>query len=121
MYTSSAGGKARAVFGGAARFAVNGLLPWYNAAYMSKGDVLMTNRSLIVEAIFENGILRPMQPLPLQPQQRVTITLELPRTGITWPDDVAAIYREIADEDRRLAEAMLPTIQETWPVSEGNS
>ena len=79
----------------------------------------MNDRSMTVEAVFENGVLRPVQPLPLQPQQRVTITLQLPKTGIAWPDDVAAIYREIADEDRRLAEAMLPTVQETWPGSEG--
>ena len=79
----------------------------------------MNDRSLTVEAVFENGVLRPLQPLPLRPQQRVTITLQLPTTGTTWPGDVAAIYREIADEDRRLAEAMLPTVQETWPVSEG--
>jgi predicted DNA-binding antitoxin AbrB/MazE fold protein len=78
----------------------------------------MNVHSLTVEAIFENGVLRPMQPLPLRPQQRVTITLQLPTTGITWPDDVAEIYRELAEEDRRLAEAMLPAIQETCPVSE---
>ena len=58
----------------------------------------MNVHSLTVEAIFENGILRPMQPLPLRPQQRVTITLQLPKTGITWPEDVAEIYRELADE-----------------------
>jgi hypothetical protein len=45
--------------------------------------------------------------------------LQLPKTGITWPDDVAEIYRELADEDRRLAEAMPPTVQETWPAGEG--
>ena len=77
-------------------------------------DPLMT-----VEAIFENCVLRPVQPLPLRPQQRVTITLQLPKTGIAWPDNVAAIYREISEEDGRLAEAMVPTVQETWPVSEG--
>ena len=79
----------------------------------------MNDSSMSVEAIFDNGVLRPMQPLPLRPHQRVMITLQLPHAGITWPDNVAAIYREIAEEDRRLAEAMLPTVQETWPVSEG--
>jgi predicted DNA-binding antitoxin AbrB/MazE fold protein len=83
--------------------------------------MFMNDGWMSVEAIFENGVLRPVQPLPLRPHQRVTITLQLPNAGITWPDDVAAIYREIADEDRRLAEAMLPTVQETWPVSEGPS
>lgn len=77
----------------------------------------MNGRSLSVEAVFENGVLRPVRPLPLRPQQRVTITLQLPET-VSWPDDVAAIYQEIADEDRRLAEAMLPTVRETWPASE---
>jgi predicted DNA-binding antitoxin AbrB/MazE fold protein len=81
----------------------------------------MNDSSISVEAIFEDGVLRPVQPLPLRSQQRVTIILQLPKTDITWPDDVAAIYREIADEDRRLAEAMLSTVQETWPVNEGRS
>jgi predicted DNA-binding antitoxin AbrB/MazE fold protein len=82
-----------------------------------KGEVHMSGNSLSVEAVFENGVLRPMQPLPLRPQQRVTITLQLPSPAV-WPDDVAAIYQELAAEDRRLAEAMLPVIRETWPVSE---
>jgi predicted DNA-binding antitoxin AbrB/MazE fold protein len=79
----------------------------------------MSDRSITVEAVFEDGILRPVQPLPLRPQQRVTITLQLSTADIAWPEDVAAIYREIADEDRRLAEAMLPAVQETWPMNEG--
>jgi hypothetical protein len=36
-----------------------------------------------------------------------------------WPPDVAAIYQEIAADDRRLAEAMSATIRETWPANEG--
>jgi hypothetical protein len=36
----------------------------------------------------------------------------------TWPEDVATIYQEIAEKERRMAEAMLPAVQETWPVSE---
>jgi predicted DNA-binding antitoxin AbrB/MazE fold protein len=78
----------------------------------------MNDRSMRVEAVFENGVLRPVQPLPLRPHQRVTIALELPETVVAWPDDVAAIYQEIADEDRRLAEALFPAVRETWPVSE---
>jgi predicted DNA-binding antitoxin AbrB/MazE fold protein len=78
----------------------------------------MNDHSMSVEAVFENGVLRPMRPLPLRPQQHVTITLQLPEPAVTWPTDVAAIYQEIAEEDRRLAEAMLPTVQETWPMSE---
>jgi hypothetical protein len=33
-----------------------------------------------------------------------------------WPEDVAAIYEEINEEDRRLAESFFPTVQETWPT-----
>jgi predicted DNA-binding antitoxin AbrB/MazE fold protein len=78
----------------------------------------MNGNSMRVEAVFENGVLRPVRPLALRPHQRVTITLELPGKVVTWPDDVAAIYQEIAGEDRRLAEAMLPAVRETWPMSE---
>ena len=78
----------------------------------------MNDSSLSIEAVFENGVLRPVRPLPLRPQQRVNITLQLLETVAAWPDDVAAIYQEIADEDRRLADAMLLAVRETWPVSE---
>ena len=30
---------------------------------------------LTVEAIYENGVLRPAQPLPLKEQQRVQVTI----------------------------------------------
>jgi predicted DNA-binding antitoxin AbrB/MazE fold protein len=78
----------------------------------------MNDTSMSIEAVFENGVLRPLQPLPLRPQQHVTITLQLSKPAVAWPTDVAAIYHEIADEDRRLSEAMVPTVQETWPRSE---
>jgi predicted DNA-binding antitoxin AbrB/MazE fold protein len=86
-----------------------------------KGDELMSGSQLTVEAVYENGVLRPLRPLPLRPQQLVTITLQMPGTAIAWPDDVAAIYQELAAEDRRLAEAMLPAVRETWPGSEERS
>jgi predicted DNA-binding antitoxin AbrB/MazE fold protein len=60
---------------------------------------------IIVEAIFEDGILRPLQPLPLAAQQRVRLTIQV-RTARAWPEDVATIYQEIAEEDLRLAQAM---------------
>jgi predicted DNA-binding antitoxin AbrB/MazE fold protein len=72
----------------------------------------MNGNSISVEAVFENGVLRPVRPLPLRANQRITITFQLPETRVTWPDDVAAIYQEIAAEDRRLAEAMA-SVQET--------
>jgi predicted DNA-binding antitoxin AbrB/MazE fold protein len=78
----------------------------------------MNESSMTFDAVFENGILRPLQTLPLQPQQRVTITLRA-SAAVAWPVDVAAIYQELADEDRRLAEAMLPAVRESWPANEG--
>ena len=76
------------------------------------------SQAITVEAIFEDGVLRPVQPLPLTPRQRVTLTVQVPRDPVTWPEEVAAIYQEIAEEDRRLAEAMLPAVRETWPPAE---
>jgi predicted DNA-binding antitoxin AbrB/MazE fold protein len=71
----------------------------------------MSANSITVEAIFENGLLRPMQPLPLAAQQKVTITVQFQAEERPWPDDVAAIYQEIVEEDRRLAGAMSLTVQ----------
>jgi len=74
------------------------------------------NRALTIEAVYDNGVLRPTQPLPLAAQQKVTLTIQVPGGEADWPADVADIYREIATEDLRMAEAMLPTVRETWPL-----
>lgn len=79
----------------------------------------MSMNSVTVEAIFENGILRPVQPLPSATPQKVTVTVQFEAEERPWPDDVAAIYREIAEEDRRLAAAMLPGLRAPWPTDEG--
>jgi predicted DNA-binding antitoxin AbrB/MazE fold protein len=73
---------------------------------------------IMVEAVFEGGVLRPVRPLPLSNHQTVTLTLRLPGVVEDWPENVAAIYQEIAEEDRRLASAMAAAVQQTWPVSE---
>ncbi len=52
--------------------------------------------------------------LPLTPRQQVTLVLQLPDHEPPWPDDVADIYREIADEDCRLAALAFSTVRETW-------
>ena len=78
----------------------------------------MSANAITVEAIFDNGVLRPIRPLPLAANQRVTITVQVPAEERTWPPDVAAVYQEIAEEDRRLAAAMLSTVRETWPAGE---
>ena len=37
---------------------------------------------------------------------------------VKWPEDVAEIYTEIAEEDRHLAQLMWSSIKETWPGEE---
>ncbi len=78
----------------------------------------MTETTITVEAVFEDGVLRPLQPLPLTSRQQVTLTLQVPKETVKWPDDVAAIYQEIAEEDRRLANAMWEEVKRTWPADE---
>jgi predicted DNA-binding antitoxin AbrB/MazE fold protein len=69
-----------------------------------------------VEAIFENGVLRPVGPVPLGAGQRVT--LQVTEASAPWPSDVAEIYQELADEDRRLADQMAEGLRQTWPRDE---
>jgi predicted DNA-binding antitoxin AbrB/MazE fold protein len=80
----------------------------------------MSTTELTVTAIFENGVLRPDQPLPLAPRQRVTLVVQIAETAGPWPENVAEVYREIAEEDRRVAAAMFPGVRQTWPASERN-
>jgi len=81
----------------------------------------MSATPLTVTATFENGVLRPDQPLPLAPRQRVTLVVQIPEAADEWPENVAEIYQEIAEEDRRLAADMFSTVRETWPTSEAHS
>lgn len=81
----------------------------------------MASASLTITATFEDGVLRPDRALPLAPRQQVTLVLQLPDHEDLWPDNVAEIYREIADDDRRLAAVAFPAARETWPVAEDDS
>ncbi len=45
---------------------------------------------LTVEAIYENGVLKPTQPLPLQEHEKVRITIEASRN---WVAETAGILR----------------------------
>jgi predicted DNA-binding antitoxin AbrB/MazE fold protein len=78
----------------------------------------MSATALTVAATFENGMLRPDEPLPLAERQRVTLVVQIPQAADPWPENVAEIYRELAEEDRRLSAAMFPMVRETWPTSE---
>ena len=78
----------------------------------------MLNNVITVDAVFEDGILRPLTPLSLPARQRVTLIVQVASEPDAWPEDVATIYQEIAEEDRRLAQAMWSGIRKTWPPDE---
>src|SRR5262249_32141214 len=46
--------------------------------------------SLTVEAVYENGVLKPVQPLPLQEHERIRVTIE-PRPN--WVQETAGILK----------------------------
>lgn len=80
----------------------------------------MSMLPLTVEAVFEDGVFRPVTPVSLPPQQRVRITVNLVRKPREWPADTADIYRDLADEDRRLAAGMVGDVHTTWPAAKDN-
>lgn len=47
-----------------------------------------------VEACFENGVLRPLQPLPLEEHEQVRITVEAERS---WAERTAGLVRWTGD------------------------
>ncbi len=58
---------------------------------------------LTVEAIYEDGVLKPVQPLPLKEHEKVRITIE-PETS--WAERTAGILHWTGDPEllRRIAE-----------------
>ncbi len=54
------------------------------------------------EAVYENGVLKPVLPLPLQEQERVTVTIQ-PKSN--WVQETYGIigWRGTQEELRRLA------------------
>lgn len=44
--------------------------------------------SITIDAVYENGILRPKQPLPLKDQQTVQVTIH---TEISWARQTAGL------------------------------
>ena len=59
--------------------------------------------AITVEAIYENGVLRPVQPLPLQEQEKVRVTIE---PDLTWAERTAGMLHWSGDPEllRRIAE-----------------
>jgi predicted DNA-binding antitoxin AbrB/MazE fold protein len=58
--------------------------------------------AIIVEAIYENGVLKPSEPLPLKEHERVEVTIK-PQSS--WVEETAGIARWTGDVEqlRRLA------------------
>lgn len=54
--------------------------------------------ALTIEAVYENGLLKPAQPLPLKEHEKVTITVQI---GSSWVERTAGL---IPCTDARLLE-----------------
>ena len=59
--------------------------------------------SLTIEAIYENGVLKPAQPLPLNEHETVRITIEPQQS---WAERTAGLLKWTGDPEvlRRIAE-----------------
>jgi predicted DNA-binding antitoxin AbrB/MazE fold protein len=58
--------------------------------------------TLTIEAIYENGALKPAQPLPLKEHETVHITIE---PQLSWAERTAGMLKWTGDfEDRRIVE-----------------
>ena len=59
--------------------------------------------TITIEAVYENGVLRPSRPLPLKEQEIVRITIEPERT---WAERTAGLLRWTGDPEllKRIAE-----------------
>ncbi|HUQ72356.1 MAG TPA: antitoxin family protein [Planctomycetaceae bacterium] len=64
-----------------------------------------------VEAIYENGVLRPLQPLPLKEDQRVTVTVEEPQPDQeamrAWLERLAASRARMREKHGELPDSTL--------------
>ncbi len=68
--------------------------------------------SLTVEAVYENGVLKPAQPLPLKEHERVSITvrpaISLARQTsgmVPWAGDLETLDRLIRDPEFGILES----------------
>jgi predicted DNA-binding antitoxin AbrB/MazE fold protein len=59
--------------------------------------------SLTFDAVYENGVLKPSQTLPLQEHEKVRVTIE---PGLTWTERTAGMLKWTGDPEvlRRIAE-----------------
>jgi predicted DNA-binding antitoxin AbrB/MazE fold protein len=75
----------------------------------SSGDKAMP---LTVEAIYENGVLKPAQPLPLQEHEKVQITIQpalslAKQTAgmVPWTGDAETLERMVRDPEFGILES----------------
>jgi predicted DNA-binding antitoxin AbrB/MazE fold protein len=68
--------------------------------------------SLVIEATYENGVLKPAQPIPLKEHEKVTITIQpaislAKKTAgmIPWPGDEATLELLIRDPEFGILES----------------
>jgi predicted DNA-binding antitoxin AbrB/MazE fold protein len=59
--------------------------------------------AIIVEAVYEDGVLKPAQPLPLQEHEKVQVTVE-------------AKQPSLAERIVVLGRAVPPEVVDTWPT-----
>jgi predicted DNA-binding antitoxin AbrB/MazE fold protein len=59
--------------------------------------------TISVEAIYENGLLKPTEPLPLQEHERVRLTIE---PAVSWAERTAGMLKWTGNPEvlRRIAE-----------------
>ena len=70
---------------------------------------------LTVEAIYENGVLRPVQPLPLKEHEHVQLTVE---TKSNWVEETAGIMGFQGTEEEADYFAMDPELDFPPPPEE---
>ena len=59
--------------------------------------------AIIVEATYENGVLKPAKPLPLDEHEKVRVTIE---PEVSWAERTAGLLKWTGDPEmlRRIAE-----------------
>jgi len=67
---------------------------------------------ITIEAVYENGVLKPSQPLPLEEHETVRITIEPQRSWaqrtagmLQWPGDFEDLRRIVEDDEFGVREA----------------
>lgn len=59
--------------------------------------------SITIDAVYENGVLKPVEPLPLEEHEKVQVTIEPARS---WAERTAGMLKWTGDPEvlRRVAE-----------------